>query len=321
MSIFISIASYQDTLLPFTIKEAYEKAAWPDELHFGIVDQSSSDTPYPVPDVIPPRQVSYVKIDPKQTHGCSWARSLVMSLVSNQDWFFQIDSHMMFEQDWDAIFIHKASGLLSITPQCLISGYPAAFDFVDGLPTVKTTTQMLRAHVVSESSSFVDGDPVLRFKTRDLPGMGAVEGFHLGGGCLFAPIEFVSKFPWDPYLYFSEEEASMAIRLFTHGWTIYQVAGMPILHLYHVPATASVPRRLHWDATDEAGPKPLWHRLVRRARKRMNVLVSEDSSSLGVYALGAQRSLADFAEACGIDYLKRELHPKAFTGPWTLTAE
>ena len=110
----------------------------------------------------------------------------------------------------------------------------------------------------------------------------------------------------------------MAIRLFTHGWTIYQVVGMPILHLYNVVETASVPRRLHWDASEGDEVKPLWHRLVRRAKRRMNVLVSEDSSSLGVYALGAQRSLADFAEACGVDYLKRELHPKAFTGPWTL---
>ena len=321
MSIFISIASYKDPLLPFTIKEAYEKAVWPDELHFGIIDQSPAESPYPVMPSIPATQVSYIKIDPTQTRGCSWARSLAMSLVSNQDWFFQIDSHMMFEQDWDAIFIHKANALMSITPNCVISGYPAAFDMVDGVATGTTTTQMLRAHVVAPSSAFVDGDPVLRFKTRELPGMAVAEGFHLGGGCLFAPIKFVSQFPWDPYLYFSEEEAAMTLRLFTHGWTIYQIVGMPILHLYHVVATASATRRLHWDASESEGVDPLWHRLVRRARQRMNVLVSGDSSSLGVYGLGAQRSLADFAEACGVDYLKRELHPKAFTGPWTLPAE
>ena len=321
MSIFISIASYQDTLLPFTIKEAYEKAERPDLLHFGIIDQSSADTPYPVMPSIPATQVSYIKIDPTQTRGCSWARSLAMSLIGEQEWFFQIDSHMMFEQDWDAILLDKAYALMSITPECVISGYPAAFDFVDGVATAKTSTQMLRAHVVHKDSSFVDGDPVLRFNTRELPGMGAAEGFHLGGGCLFAPIEFVRKFPWDPYLYFSEEEASMALRLFSHGWTIYHVAGLPILHLYHVAAPATIPRRLHWDTTSENGIEPLWYRLQSRARKRMNVLVSEDSSALGIYALGAKRSLSDYAEACGIDYLRRELHPKAFTGPWTLPAE
>lgn len=239
-----------------------------------------------------------------------------MSLVSSQDWFLQIDSHMMFEQDWDTILIRAAMGLMTLTPNCVISAYPAAFEFVDGIAMAKDSTHMLRAHVVVADAGFVDGDPVLRFGTRDLPGMGAAEGFHVAGGCLFAPISFVAKFPWDPYLYFSEEEASMAIRLFTHGWTIYHVARLPILHLYHAAATAVAPRRLHWDSVAGEGDQPLWYRLVRRARKRMNVLVSDNSSALGVYALGAARTLEDFADECGIDYLKRELHPKAFTGPW-----
>ena len=316
MSIFISIVSYRDLILPFTIREAYEKAAKPDSLHFGIIDQSPADSPYPVSPSIPSKQVSYIKIDPDQTRGCSWARSMAMSLIGRQDWFLQIDSHMMFEQDWDATLINKANALMTLTPDCVISGYPASFLFVDGVATHQNSTQMLRAHVVHPDAGFVDGDPVLKFKTRELPGMGAAEGFHLGGGCLFASADFVSKFPWDPFLYFSEEEASMAIRLFSHGWAIYHVAGMPLLHLYTAPAN-TIPRPMHWDARSEDDSAPLWHRLVYRARKRMNVLVSGDSSSLGVYGLGNKRTLEDYAEQCGIDYLKRELHAKAYCGPWS----
>ena len=115
MSIFISIVSYLDPILPFTIREAYEKAAKPDSLHFGIIDQSPADSPYPVSPSIPSKQVSYIKIDPDQTRGCSWARSMAMSLIGRQDWFLQIDSHMMFEQDWDATLINKANALMTLT--------------------------------------------------------------------------------------------------------------------------------------------------------------------------------------------------------------
>ena len=320
MSIFISIASYQDPVLPFTIKEAYEKAAWPDELHFGIVDQSAADSPYPVSATIPAHQVSYVKIAPEQARGVCWARAVAMSLMGREDWFLQIDSHTMFEQGWDQTLMTKASALMSFTPECVISGYPAGFQLVDGVATPLHSTQALWADVVAPDSHFVDRDPVLRFKARELPGVGAVEGFHVGGNCLFAPAEFAQKFPYDPYLYFGEEEPSLALRLFTHGWTIYHVAGVPLLHLYYDSA-AAIKRPLHWETTSENQIEPVWHRLSSRARERMGILVSGDSSALGVYGLGSTRTLQDYAQECGIDYIKRELHPKAHSGPWTLPVE
>ena len=69
---------------------------------------------------------------------------------------------------------------------------------------------------------------------------------------------------------------------------------------------------MHWDARSEDDSAPLWYRLAYRARKRMNVLVSGDSSSLGVYGLGNKRTLEDYAEQCGIDYLTREPRSKSY---------
>ncbi len=319
MSIFISIASYQDPVLAFTIRDAYEKAAWPDELHFGVVDQSRADTPYPVPAAIPPHQVSYVKIAPEQARGVCWARAVAMSLMGRDDWYLQIDSHTMFEQDWDQTLMTKASTLMSFTPHCVIASYPSAFHFVDGVATVRQPTSKLWAHVVAPESSFVDDNPVLRFKSRALPGLGAVEGFHVAGGGLFAPADFVAQFPYDPYLYFGEEEPALALRLFTHGWTMYHVAGLPLLHLYNEPGNTAT-RPLHWDVTDNDGVQPLWVRLSAQAKERMKILVSGDSSSLGAYGLGHKRTLEDYAQECGIDYIKRELHPRAYSGPWEIPA-
>ena len=40
MKIFISIASYQDALLPVTINSAYTQAKFKDNVFFGVIDQS-----------------------------------------------------------------------------------------------------------------------------------------------------------------------------------------------------------------------------------------------------------------------------------------
>lgn len=318
MSIFISIVSYCDSLLGFTMREAYDKAAWPDDLHFAVIDQSPPDAPSLVPTHIPPRQISYIRIDAKVARGCSWARGVAMSCYRDQDWYLQIDSHTMFEQDWDATLVKKAQACMHFSQNCVLSSYPIGFTWAYGVATPDSSAQRLLATVVKPGTAFDDpSSPVLSFTSRDLSGLGAVVGFHLSGGFIFTSGDFVYKFPWDPFLYFNEEEQSMAMRLYTHGWDIYHVLGVPLFHLY-VPPTGAIARPLAWDP-QTAGPDaepPLWVTLSKRARKRMATLFWGDSSELGVHGLGDERSLKDFAEFCGIDYRKRTLDPKAYHGEW-----
>ncbi len=316
MSIFISIVSYCDSLLGFTLREAYEKAAWPDDLHFAVIDQSPPDAVSLVPAQIPPRQLTYLRIDAKAARGCSWARGLAMSCYRDQDWYLQIDSHTMFEQDWDATLVKKAQACMHFSQNCVLSSYPPGFTLVDGVARPESSSQRLMACIVKPGTGFDDpASPVLSFTSRDLTGMGAVVGFHLAGGFIFASGDFVYKFPWDPFLYFNEEEQSMAIRLYTHGWDIFHVLGVPIFHLYTPPAGA-IARPLAWDEKLQGGEPPLWMTLTQRARARMSTLFWGDSKELGVHALGRERSLKDFAEMCGIDYRNRAIAPKAYVGDW-----
>ena len=45
MGLFVSIASYCDPLLPSTLQRAVARAAQPQHLHFGVVDQSPAGSP------------------------------------------------------------------------------------------------------------------------------------------------------------------------------------------------------------------------------------------------------------------------------------
>ena len=45
-----------------------------------------------------------------------------------------------------------------------------------------------------------------------------VAGFHVAGGCVFAPGRIVNEIPYDPLLYFHGEEQALALRAWTRGW-------------------------------------------------------------------------------------------------------
>jgi hypothetical protein len=261
VAVFVSVASYGDALLPFTLSQAYEKSAWPDEVVFGVVDQGLTSAQDSLPARIPRSQVRYLFVSAAQARGVCWARSLVMSMLGDEDWFLQIDSHTLFDQDWDAKLIDQANSLMSVEPNCVLTSYPAGFRFSDdGQPVTLAESDVLRAHVVAPGAVFEGDDPVLRFQARALKGLGAVEGFHIAAGALFASADFVQRFPWDPYLYFSEEEPSMALRLFTSGWTIFHPKHMPLFHLYNDASVPQTKRVLPWSESTAAAveEEPLW---------------------------------------------------------------
>ena len=87
MTIFISIASYCDELLPRTITRAIETAHRPDLLKFGVVDQSYIDVNKPRVQNIASGQITYIHIHPDQARGACWARAMAMTLYSGEKWF------------------------------------------------------------------------------------------------------------------------------------------------------------------------------------------------------------------------------------------
>ena len=320
MSIFVGIPSYCDPVLGFTMSQAYEKAGNPDEVYFGVVDQSDLNTPSLIPPHIPATQVASIRVDASQARGCSWARNLVGSLYADQDWYLQLDSHMMFEDGWDKTLIAKATACQALSGNlCAISSYPENFRFVDGKPVPVTTRARLLANLPRAGSAFQERYPLLFFTAHELTGAEAVEGLHVAGGCLFAPGDYVQQIPADPYLYFSEEEQNLSLRLYTRGWSIFHVRGMPIYHLYN-REDSGVERELHWDRKEaqQAVKKPRWVSFNRRSKRRLANLLWGDSSELGIYGLGKERTLQDYARETGIDYPHRVIEPRAFTGPWNL---
>jgi len=107
--IFISIASYRDPLLFFTLKNAYVNAVHPDNIVFAIVDQNDENQRNQMKKLPFFKQIRYCHIYPEDTLGVSWARSIAYSLYNAEDYILQVDSHTCFEEGWDENLIRQIS--------------------------------------------------------------------------------------------------------------------------------------------------------------------------------------------------------------------
>ena len=301
MSIFVSIASYCDPLLSFTVERALGAARRPDEIHFGIVDQST--LPWQ-----PRPRASHVRIDPTQARGPCWARALAMSFYRGEDWYLQLDSHMDFEDGWDERLVGQAQALSTGRKGVALTTYPGAFVFEDGKPVHKPITRKVLACVVIRGEQFTPGQWSLKFEAQSAEVDHPLPGFHVGAGCFFATGRFALDFPYDPALYFHGEEQSLALRLFTGGWDIFHPPGMPIYHLYTKDAGKARP--MHWDEERDAGREVKWRELEARSQDRLGQLAS--GASLGAYGLGTARTIAQFAAFSGIDYARRSVAMQAY---------
>jgi len=287
MRIFISIASYRDPELQWTIKSAIENANNPDNLYFGVVHQGVDSELF---DIHSTKNMSLIKMHPKEAKGAGFARAKAMELYSGQEYFLQIDSHTRFAPGWDLICIDQLNRAKNISghSRVLLSYFPAPFEpernggmfLVKNNPKIKdypTRQKILlnkRKQWTAERFEFDS-------KLKENPELSET----VLGGFMFSDGSIVNEVPYDPEISFFGEEICFAMRSWTRGWDIYSPSKNIVYHFYSRGGYSKIwkdrnLRGISWKEIEEISYS-----------KQKRVLCGEEE---GVFGAGNIRTLAEY---------------------------
>jgi glycosyltransferase involved in cell wall biosynthesis len=304
-SLFVQIASYRDTECQWTVKDLFEKAAFPERITVGICWQydPARDSACFVEPSPRPKQTKVIAVPLSETEGVCWARARTQELFTDQDYVLMIDSHMRFIQGWDSALIDELSSCESA--KSFLSTYPPSY-LPPNLLEVDCPAIVMRAKPFNEEGDVrFDGEVLPRHPERPL------RGAFLAAGLIFAPGLFVRDVPYDPYMYFDNEEVTLAARAFTHGWDVYSPT-RPLVYHYYYNTEGKHKRALHWDDYQD------WVKLRDRSRERYHYMLcgvtpknTDALTDYEKYQLGTVRSLADYEVFCGIDFKNRTVSDRA----------
>lgn len=300
-TIFASIASYRDPDCINTVKSLMENAAFPERVSFGICWQF---VPREEPALLQlfeyQEKLRQVSLPARDSRGPCLARSLVQQLWAGEDYYFQVDSHMRFVAGWDEKLINTIESCPSNKP--VLSTYPLSFIPPDSFP--QDALVEIRPRYFDEQGVLHQHSALTAMPDHPLEPSGT---YFISAGMLFAPGRVIREVPYDPYIYFAGEEISLALRLWTHGWDIFNPNAVIAYHNYQKDTL----RKRHWE--DQAQ----WSRLNRISTARIRFLTGQsilDSADVLVdmdkYGIGSFRTIMDYQNASGLDFTARTWHGK-----------
>lgn len=295
-SIFVQIANYRDPESPFTIDDLFTKAAHPELITIGVCWQHFANDPFPYfTDKSYINQIKITEVDAHKTQGVCWARWLTQCMLTDEKYTLMIDSHMRFVKNWDLLMIDELKKCPSKKP--LLSCLPASYTPPNNL-NVHAKPSITKPDAFNEAGD-IRCSGVMMSKELDNP----VRGSFISGGFMFSLSTVVKEVPYDPYMYFNQEEMSYSIRLWTHGWDVYHPSKVLLYHYYAPPN-----RSTHWQ------DNPDWIKFQTRGLQRFNFLtkyktdVDKDAiQEIERFGLGTERSLESFEQFCGVDFKNKYL--------------
>lgn len=301
--IFVSIASYRDPELIPTLDDMIDNADNPDDLVICIGWQHAKEDTWDTLDKYKedPRFL-IIDMDHTLAKGVCWMRSEIQQYYTNEDYYFQLDSHHRFIKNWDTQLkdlLHYLISKGSYKP--ILSTYIPGY-FPDRYPVDRVNEvwglnidRFMPAGAIFLRPHHIDNWGNLKepFKTR-----------FISAHFIFTIGSFVKEVPYDPNLYFHGEESSLAARAYTHGYDLYAPHKVIFWHEYERSG-----KKRHWDDSQD------WKQKDDDSYTRFRKLFGMDPGctpcqrrALAPYGFGTVRSLEDFEKYAGLRFQTRQIH-------------
>jgi aryl-alcohol dehydrogenase-like predicted oxidoreductase/nucleoside-diphosphate-sugar epimerase len=290
-TIFVSIASYKDSELRFTVDTLFERAKYPENIRVVICQQ---EEPGKFIEFSNPN-ITCVNFNYVDSQGICWARKQVQQLYNNEDYFLQLDSHIAMTDYWDELLIDQVNQTNS--NKAVFSVYPSAYRVeANGTRSFNGPGHgrtILRNDNIFKFHNAVSGD-----SNFDKP----IPSPYLNAGLMFGHGSFMKDCLYDDDIYIEGEELLNTLKAFTNGYDLFNPSVHMGWHLYKIWEGEDRSKwSVHYKEEDDR------QRSVRhweRNKKSYDKLIKIFSGELPE-ELGNKRTIKDFEE-----YIKRPLLKK-----------
>lgn len=216
MSIYVSIASYEDRLLINTICDALAKARNEEDIVFGIALQYEV-----LPDLsfLNENQKRVIVYDPETRPGIIQIRRELKSLCE-EDYFLQIDAHTDFYVDWDIKLIEQLSRAKQIenNDKVILSRHLDNFTGRTNSPNGRGIyNYQIQNNDAGGNWLIASNISNQEYRTSEE----LIKSYNIGAGFIFADKKFVDEIEYDQHSSVAYEEVYLAYTLFMLGWSVY----------------------------------------------------------------------------------------------------
>ena len=306
-TIFISIASYRDFYCSKTLESAFLNATNPQNIFVGLCiqnDENDESCYLSNPSLVKYKNnVRTINLKHYEAKGPTWARYLCTTLMNNEDYFFQIDSHTLFEKDWDTKCINMIDEIKKNTSSTdvVLSHYPPSYDDIKNdkrnVHNVDTICQSFFNERGMVSFLGAEGVDMTKYKFVQTP--------HIAAGMFFCEGKCLKEVPYDPYLpnLFVGEEILHSARVWTSGYDIYSPTENVVYHLY---TRADQPHV--WDDNKKYNDNDAFNKvkLIMNFGPEGNI-PEHVTDNIDKYGLGKKRTLQQFLDFAGIDSVNKKI--------------
>lgn len=293
--IFVSIASYRDQFLPFTIRAALSQAAHPERLTFGICWQADDEES--LDEWLDDPRFRIRRYPYQSSLGYGWSRAEVQKLYAGEEYHLLIDSHTWFAEGWDVNLIEQLESKPGEKPLLTTSSPPFTFDEQGEV-------------VIPWAGTEADGVPLMRCEL--IPPVGWID-IQMSTerktqqhqktplvccNFVFTHGRWIRDVPEDPAMINAAHESALSLRTFSHGYDIYLPDEIQIWHLDYSNYPGGNRHKV-WEAKSDKWQGDNTEGMIRR----LNALIfdKEDPKILGRYTMGTERGRDEWARAAGLN--------------------
>lgn len=322
-TIFVTIASYRDFQCRETVESLMTRAAHPERIRIGVVDQIvdgldvACDAPIESCDSKPEQalclykdQVDVFELEAQLSLGPTFARNLGYRMYRGEYYAMQTDAHITFVQDWDTDIISQLEATKNemAVLTTYLSDVHGSVDkdghsLRDSRPIMcnsdfemTSNVKYIRHQTQPESEPKIKGCPQLE------PWWAA--GFSFSRGHFFINV------PYDQYqvMVFQGEEVSVSIKGFTIGYDFYTPERSVCFHHYD----REDKRIKYYGENDKKYDDEVFERGMRRVVGVIHMgpdlsPESWDHEDEDFYGLGGVRTPEKFYKTFGIDVLNQRV--------------